>query len=346
MNDTHFRFASPQYLYALFAVVLFVLVYVYGQWRSKKKLALFADTHLLATIVPDYSPFRNAVKFSLLVLAYIFLVLALARPQYGIKLQELQSSGIEVVVALDVSNSMRATDIAPNRLERAKLSTQRLLDQQKGDKVSLIIFAGDAFVQVPMTSDISSVKMFLNAANTSLIARQGTAIGAAIRKGMSSFTASEESSKAIIVISDGENHEDDAVAAAEMAHAKGIVVHTIGMGTTQGVLIPLQGKQGYLTDKSGKPVTTRLNEEMLQEIAKAGGGVYSNTEFAPVVQALQEMQTIDFETQQFSEYDERYYVFLLFAALCLILEFVILERKNRFLQRLQIFTIKHKTIKS
>ncbi|MCL2327262.1 MAG: VWA domain-containing protein [Bacteroidetes bacterium] len=340
MTETNFRFANPDYLYALCGLALFVLVYVYQHWQTKKKLALFADKTMLATIVPDYSPFRQIVKFSLLALAYVFLVLTLARPQFGIKTSEVQARGIEVVVALDVSNSMLAQDIKPSRLERAKLSTQRLLEQLKNDKVSLIIFAGDAFVQVPMTSDISSVKMFLSNVRTTHIARQGTAIGEAIRKGISSFTVDEQSSKAIVVISDGENHEDNAVAAAEIAREKGIVVHTIGMGTTQGVLIPLQGKQGFLTDRNNKPVTTRLNEEMLQEIAKAGGGVYSNTEFAPVIKALQDMEAVDFAAQQFSEYDERYYVFAILAALCLLLEFLTLERRNRVLKRIEIFTIK------
>lgn len=340
MTETNFRFANPDYLYALCGLALFVLVYVYQHFRTKRKLAQLAHKPMLAAIVPDYAPFRHMVKFSLLALAYVFLVFALARPQFGIKTNEVQTRGIEVVVALDVSNSMLAQDIKPSRLERAKLSTQRLLEQLKDDKVTLVIFAGDAFVQVPMTSDISSVKMFLNNVQTTHIARQGTAIGEAIRKGISSFTADEQSSKAIVIISDGENHEDNAAAAAEIAHEKGIVVHTIGMGTPQGVLIPLQGKQGYLTDRSNKPVTTRLNEEMLQEIAKAGGGVYSNTEFAPVIKALQEMDAVDFATQQFSQYDERYYIFAILAALCLLLEFVTLERKNRFLKGIQIFTVK------
>ncbi len=340
MIETNFRFANPDYLYALLALVLFVLVYVYQYFRTKNKLALFADKVMLETILPDYSQVRHILKFSLFALAYIFLVLALARPQFGIKTTEVQTRGIEVVVALDVSNSMLAQDIKPSRLERAKLSTQRLLDQLKDDKVTLIIFAGDAFVQVPMTSDVSSAKMFLNNVKTTHIARQGTAIGEAIRKGTSSFTADEQSSKAIVVISDGENHEDNAVAAAEIAREKGITVHTIGMGTAQGAVIPLQGKQGFLTDRANKPITTRLNEGMLQEIAKAGGGVYSNTEFTPVINALQEMEAVDFATQQFSEYDERYYIFLVFAALCLLLEFLTLERKNRFLKRIEIFKIK------
>ena len=336
----NFRFANSGYLYALFGLALFVLVYVFQHWQTKKKLALFADKTMLAAIVPDYSPSRHIAKFSLLALAYTFLVVAIARPQFGIKTIEVQARGIEVVVALDVSNSMLAQDIKPSRLERAKLSTQRLLEQLKNDKVTLIIFAGDAFVQVPMTSDISSVKMFLNNVRSTHIARQGTAIGEAIRKGIASFTADEQSSKAIVIISDGENHEDDAVAVAEFARERDIIVHTIGMGTAQGVLIPLQGKQGFLTDRSGKPVTTRLNEEMLQEIAKAGGGVYSNTEFAPVIKALQEMEAVDFATQQFSEYDERYYVFVILAAMCLLLEFLMLERKNRFLKRIEIFTVR------
>lgn len=336
----NFRFANPEYLNAFWGLVLFVLVAVYHDFTTKKRLAQFADKAMLASMLPDYSHLRQIVKCSLLAAAYMFLVIALARPQFGIKTQEVQARGIEVVVALDVSNSMLAQDVKPSRIERAKLSTQRLLEQLKEDKVSLIIFAGDAFVQVPMTSDISSVKMFLNNVNTTHIAQQGTAIGEAIRKGMASFTDNEQSSKAIVLISDGENHEDNAVAAAGMAQERGIVVHTVGMGASQGAPVPLPNNQGFLTDRSGKPVTTRLNEEMLQEIAKAGGGVYSNTEFAPVIKALQDMEAVDFATQQFSEYDERYYIFVILAALCLLLEFIMLERKNRVLKRIEIFTVK------
>ncbi|MDR0941499.1 MAG: VWA domain-containing protein [Bacteroidales bacterium] len=336
----NFRFANPEYLHAFWGLVVFVFIAVYHDFSVKKRLAQFADKAMLATMLPDYSRLRNILKFSLLAVAYICLVIALARPQFGIKTSEVQSHGIEVVVALDVSNSMLAQDVKPSRIERAKLSTQRLLDQLKDDKVSLIVFAGDAFVQVPMTSDISSVKMFVNNVNTTHVARQGTAIGEAIRKGMVAFTDNELSSKAIVLITDGENHEDNAVAAAEMAREKGIVISTIGMGTAKGAPIPLPNNKGFLTDRSGKPVTTRLNEAMLQEITKAGGGVYSNTEFAPVIKALQEMEAVDFGTQQFSEYDERYYIFVILAALCLLLEFIILERKNRILKRIEIFAVR------
>lgn len=339
MTETNFRFANPEYLYALLGLVVFVLVYVYQHWRSKKKLAQFADKTMLFTLVPDYSPLRQRIKFTLLALAYAFLVLAIARPQNGLKMREVQTKGVEVVLALDISNSMLAQDVKPSRIERAKLSSQRLLDNLKGNKVSLIVFAGDAYVQVPMTSDISSVKMFLNNVKTTHIARQGTALGEAIRKGMQSFTADEQSSKAIILISDGENHEDNAVAAAQIAREKSIVVHTIGMGTSQGAIIPLPNNQGVMTDRSGRPVTTRLNEEMLKEITKVGGGVYSNTEFAPINSALNEMEAGELGTQQFSEYDERYYIFLIMAALCLLLEFITLERKNRVLKRIELFKV-------
>ncbi len=345
MEQTNFEFGNSAYLYALYAIIVFVALYVFARVQNKKRMRLLVDSHLQNVIVPDYSKNRTLFRFILFLLAYVCFVFALAGPRFGTKLVEVKRKGVELVIALDVSNSMLAEDISPNRIEKAKLSIQRLMDGMQDDKVGLVIFAGDAYTQLPLTTDISASKMFLQTIQTNFVAKQGTAIGAAIGKAMRSFTNDEKVGKAIIVISDGENHEDDAIRKAKEAQEKGITVHTIGMGQTEGS--PIIRKDGYgrkyfMKDKSGKPVTTKLNEQMLQEVAKAGGGVYSRADFAPVVDALQGMNESEFEMQKYSEYDEKYQYFLALGILFLLIEILIKERKNKFLDKFSPFEISKK----
>ncbi|HON52369.1 MAG TPA: VWA domain-containing protein [Bacteroidales bacterium] len=339
MNETNFRFANPEYLYALTGVFIFVFLFVWYRYVRTKKIANLADSHLIDYVIPLQSPIRITIKFILFSLAYICIIIALARPQFGITIDSVKKRGIELVIALDVSNSMLAQDVKPSRLERAKLSIQNIINKLQDDKIAIVVFAGDAYIQLPLTTDIHAAKLFLQSISTASIQKQGTAIGAALAKSVRSFTDNPKTGKAIIVISDGENHEDDAQAEARKAVEKGIVIHTIGMGSPQGAIIP-RSAGGFVEDANGRPVTTKLDEEMLQKIASIGNGIYSRENFSPVLHSIESMTKTEFETKQYSQYDEKFPLFLLAAFVCLFLELIILERKNKWLQQFDIFTIK------
>ena len=343
MNESNFRFAYPDHLYALIGVGVCIVVYVLYRIIEQRKLKQLADKELLSIILPDYSAFRNHLKFVLFTLTAVFFIIAWAQPQYGVKKQNVKKKGVEIAIALDVSNSMLAEDIKPNRIEKAKFSIQRIINKLEQNKISIITFAGEAYIQLPMTTDVGASKLFLQNISTNSIDKQGTAIGAAISKCMRSFSGNDKVAKTIIVISDGENHEDNAVGIAQQAREKGIIVNTVGMGTTNGVPIPIKNQYGqtnFLMDKNGSPVTTKLNEQMLQEIAAAGGGVYSREDFSPIIKALDDMEKSDFEAQEFNVYNERFQVFLLLGLVCLLLEFCILDRKNQLLKNIDVFKIK------
>ncbi|HPM12633.1 MAG TPA: VWA domain-containing protein [Bacteroidales bacterium] len=340
MNETNFRFANPEYLYALAGILVFVGACMWFRYIRAKKRKALADAHLLPVVLPDFSPIRFTIKCMLIGIAYICIVLALARPQFGMQIDEVKKRGIELVIALDVSNSMLAQDVKPSRLERAKLSIQNIINKLNDDKIAIVVFAGDAYIQLPLTTDIHAAKMFLQSISTGTVSKQGTAIGAAITKSLRSFTDNPKTGKAIIIISDGENHEDDAQAEARKAVDLGVVIHSVGMGSPQGAIIP-RSQGGFVEDRSGRPVTTKLNEMMLQEIAQIGNGVYSREDFSPVIKAIDGMTKTEFETKQFSKYDEKFPYFLLVAVVCLCLEFLLLERKNKWLKQFDIFTVKN-----
>ncbi len=339
-----FRFAHPEYLWALVMVPVMTALFILSRIQRKHALKKFGDPGLLKYLMPSASGSRPVIKFTLLMLALALFIAGLARPQFGSKLKKVKRQGVEVVIALDVSNSMMAEDIKPNRLERAKRAIDRLISKLKDDKIGLIVFAGDAYMQLPITSDYNSAQLFLSAVNTEMIPKQGTAIGAAIGMAMRSFTPNPSSSKAIIVITDGENHEDDAVSAAEEAHKNGIVVHTIGMGLPQGSPIPLTGGgQGeYRRDREGNVVITRLDEVTLQKISAAGGGIYLRANTAQVglddlFDEINKMQKSEMEARTFSEYEEQFQYFFAAALILLLLEFMILERKNKYLKNIKLF---------
>jgi Ca-activated chloride channel family protein len=282
--------------------------------------------------MPSRSRSKGWVKAVLFSLAFAFFAIGLARPRTGAKLAERNTKGAEIIVALDVSNSMLAQDYSPNRLERAKLSIARLTERLQEDRIGLVIFAGTSFVQLPVTTDYVSAKMFLNSIDTGSIPVQGTAIGDAIRLSIKSFSAQSEKSRVIVVISDGENHEDDAVGAAKQAAELGIKVYTIGVGSAEGQPIPIDGE--LLRDKDGNIVVTKLNEEMLRDIARAGGGAYIHAggeEFGlnPIIQDIRRMEDEEFGSVVFEEYDEQYMYFFGIALLLFILEMLIGERKPR-----------------
>ena len=325
-------FADYKYLYLLILVPVFLMGYGIMRYMRARRVKTFGDPALVEALMPSRSRSKGWVKAVLFSLAFAFFTIGLARPRTGAKLAERNTKGAEIIVALDVSNSMLAQDYSPNRLERAKLSIARLTERLQEDRIGLVIFAGTSFVQLPVTTDYVSAKMFLNSIDTGSIPVQGTAIGDAIRLSIKSFSAQSEKSRVIVVISDGENHEDDAVGAAKQAAELGIKVYTIGVGSAEGQPIPMDG--GLLKDKDGNIVVTRLNEEMLRDIARAGGGAYIHAggeEFGlnPIIQDIRRMEDEEFGSVVFEEYDEQYMYFFGIALLLFILEMLIGERKPR-----------------
>ena len=325
-------FADYKYLYLLILVPVFLMGYGIMRYMRARRVKTFGDPALVEALMPSRSRSKGWVKAVLFSLAFAFFAIGLARPRTGAKLAERNTKGAEIIVALDVSNSMLAQDYSPNRLERAKLSIARLTERLQEDRIGLVIFAGTSFVQLPVTTDYVSAKMFLNSIDTESIPVQGTAIGDAIRLSIKSFSAQSEKSRVIVVISDGENHEDDAVGAAKQAAELGIKVYTIGVGSAEGQPIPMDG--GLLKDKDGNIVVTKLNEEMLRDIARAGGGAYIHAggeEFGlnPIIQDIRRMEDEEFGSVVFEEYDEQYMYFFGIALLLFILEMLIGERKPR-----------------
>ena len=325
-------FADYRYLYLLLLCPVFLLGYGLLRRLRSRRVKAFGDEELVKALMPSWSRSKGWVRMVLFTLAFALFAIGLARPRTGAKLAERTTRGAEIIVALDVSNSMLAEDYTPNRLERAKLSISRLTDRLQDDRIGLVIFAGTSFVQLPVTTDYVSAKMFLGSIDTGSIPVQGTAIGDAIRLSIKSFSAQSEKSRVIVVISDGENHEDDAVAAARQAAELGIKVYTIGVGSAEGQPIPMDG--GLLKDKDGNIVVTRLDEETLRQVAKAGGGAYIHAggeEFGlnPIIQDIRRMEDEEFGSVVFEEYDEQYMYFLGAALLLLVIEMLIGERKPR-----------------
>ncbi len=338
-----FRFANIEMLWWLITIPVFVTAYIVSTKRKQRQLAEFGDPELMAELMPDASKSRPIGKFSLLIVALVLLIVAAARPQFGQKENTVKRQGIEVMVALDISNSMLAEDVAPNRLDRAKQMLSKMIDNMVDDKVGLVVFAGEAFTQLPITCDYVSAKMFLNTITPNLIQTQGTAIGAALQTAITSFGSPEsEAGRAIILITDGENHEDDAIAAAKQAKELGIQVFVIGIGKPEGAPIPKPGTNDYFKDRSGQVVVSKLNEDMCQQIAQAGSGAYvrcdnTNTAMRALQQELNRIATAELESTVYADYNEQYQSFVLLALLLLVIEFFILSRKNHRLTRMDLF---------
>lgn len=338
-----FRFANIEMLWWLITIPVFVIAYIVSTKRKQRQLAEFGDPELMVELMPDASKSRPIGKFSLLIVALVLLIVAAARPQFGQKENTVKRQGIEVMVALDISNSMLAEDVAPNRLDRAKQMLSKMIDNMVDDKVGLVVFAGEAFTQLPITCDYVSAKMFLNTITPNLIQTQGTAIGAALQTAITSFGSPEsEAGRAIILITDGENHEDDAIAAAKQAKELGIQVFVIGIGKPEGAPIPKLGTNDYFKDRSGQVVVSKLNEDMCQQIAQAGSGAYvrcdnTNTAMRALQQELNRIATAELESTVYADYNEQYQSFVLLALLLLVIEFFILSRKNHRLTRMDLF---------
>jgi len=342
-----FRFANPDFLYLLLLLPVFILLFILNEVRKKRALNRLGNSELVRTLVPEMSKVRPLIRFILQSVALVAGIIMLSRPQFGSKIEDIRKQGVEVIIALDVSNSMLAQDIQPNRLTRAKQAISRLVDDLDNDKIGLVVFAGDAYTQIPVTTDYVSAKMFLSTISPDMVPKQGTAIGAAINLGIRSFSPGEEKSKAMIIITDGENHEDDPVSGAEEAAKAGIVIHTIGIGSTEGVPVPVGtgGKKDFLKDAEGNTVITKLDEDILKKIAITTGGSYvrasnSNIGLDEIFNEIRKMKKQDLESTMYTEYNDQFQIFAAIALFLLIIDFAIMERKNRILADIRLFKFK------
>lgn len=335
-----FRFANPYILYLLLIIPAAIVLFIFAQMRRRRRLERFASSSLLAQLTPSASPARLRTKFVLYSLALAFLILAAARPQVGSKLREEHQKGIEMMLVVDVSNSMLAEDFEPNRLDRTKFAIDRVVESMKQDRIGVVAFAGEAQVQLPITSDYRMARAFARKLSPQMVRTQGTDLGAAIKLATMSFSSQSEGSRVMILITDGENHESDALEAAQAAAEKGIAIYTIGIGTPEGAPIMIGGD--YLTDENGDMVVSKLDEKMLQEIASTTGGAYvratkQSIGLKEIVDRLKELDESDLATTRFEAFDEQFQYPLVVALLLLLVEWLILDRRNPLLARFNIF---------
>ena len=326
------NFAQAQFLALLLLIPFFFVIQALVLKLRKNRIRKFGDENLVRQLMPSYSASKVWIRLTFFALGFFFFVIGLSRPQIGAKIKEHETKGAEIMIALDVSNSMLAEDYSPNRLDRAKLAISRLVDKLRDDRIGLIVFAGNSFVQLPITTDYVSAKMFLNSISTESVPIQGTAIGEAINTAIRSFSAQSEKSRAVIVITDGENHEDDPVAAAKQAAEMGVRVFTIGVGSPEGKPIPMDGE--LLKDKDGNIVVTRLDESMLQDVAAAGNGAYvraGNSEFGlnPIIDDIRKMEDEKYSSIVFEEFDEQFMYFMAIALFFFVLEMLIGDRRSK-----------------
>ena len=340
-----FQFSNPKLLYFLAVIPVVIILYWLSARRKRKLLNEFGDQSLIQELMPDHSKSRPIIRLVLLLIAVAFFVLGIAGPEFGTKLQQKKHRGVEIIIALDVSNSMLAEDIQPSRLERAKQAISKMVDNLQNDRIGLVVFAGEAYIQLPITSDYISAKMFLQTISTNSVPVQGTAIGAAINLAARSFTADFKGDKAIILITDGENHEDDALGAVKAAAEKGIVVHTIGVGLPQGAPVPDgTGTKNYLKDSQGNVVISKLDEVMLNEISGAGNGLYvraNNTQLGlnTVFDKVKKMSKAEYESKIYAEYENQFQWPFGIALFFLVLEMLILDRKTRWSEKFHLFKV-------
>lgn len=335
-----FRFAHIEYFWLLLLVPLLVAVMEWSLAERKRKVARLATSAAFAKLSPESSTKKLRTKFWLLMLALVALIFAAARPQMGSKLSEVEREGVEFMVAVDVSNSMLASDFAPNRLERTKYAVERVIEGLSEDRIGVIVFAGDAYVQLPITADYLTARNFVRQISTSQVTRQGTAIGAAIELATRSFSSQSESSRVLVLVTDGENHEDDALAMAEKAAAQGVKIYTIGIGTPEGA--PISIGDDFIRDEKGEIVVSKLDEEVLQKIAVTTGGAYvrattANVGLGDIISLINRTEKSKFKSEVFEEYNELYPIPLAIALALLLLECVVLPRKNRVLARFNLF---------
>ncbi|OGU75348.1 MAG: hypothetical protein A2V93_09790 [Ignavibacteria bacterium RBG_16_34_14] len=334
-----FRFAHPEYLYALYIIPVIIVLYWLFRKNRTKLLERFSERKLHNILFPSFSGLKNTFKFSLVIISLFFLIITAANPQVGTKMEEVKQTGIDVFILLDVSNSMRAEDIKPNRLEKAKYQIANLINKLRGDRIGLIIFAGDAYVQIPLTTDYSAANLFLSAVDFNSVPSQGTAIATAISLALKSFDKSAPTEKVIIIITDGEDHEGDINTVIAEANNAGVKIFTIGLGATGGSPIPIynaRGEQtGFKKDNEGNIVLTKLDEKTLKQIASSANGEYyrgSNYEdyLDKIYEELSELEKAEFGVKKVTDYEDRFYYFLAPAIILLLFEFFLSEQKTRW----------------
>lgn len=346
METSILKFERPEALYLLLLIPAFIILFMASRYLRKKAMKRFADIHLFKVLMPLESFTRPWLKFILLQAALILLIIAIANPQTGSKLEEVKREGIDLFIALDVSNSMLAEDILPNRLERSRQAINRLIDKLTGDRVGIIVFAGKAYIQLPLTTDYNAARMFVSTLNTNMVPSQGTAIGEAIQLALNSFDDKLERNKAIIVISDGEDHEENAISMAGQAAAKGVTVYTIGMGLADGVPIPVYNdygkKVGFRKDRNENTVVTRLNESLLQQVAAAGNGAYvraNNTRsgLETILGEIDKIAKSEIEARVFTDYENKFQIFIAFAIALLLIEIFVSMKKSMWESKVNLF---------
>ncbi|HIW53090.1 MAG TPA: VWA domain-containing protein [Candidatus Alistipes excrementipullorum] len=339
-----FRFANPHLLWLLLLPAAAVVIYMLAAVMRRRRLARFGNMATLRELMPEVSTARNHFKFLLFIIAMILIAVAAARPQFGSKLREEKSRGVEMMLVVDVSNSMLAEDFEPSRLERTKYAIDKLFDGLKQERVGVIVFAGEAKVQLPITSDYRMAKAFAKRISPTLVAEQGTSIGKALSMAMMSFSSQSDNSRVMILITDGETHDNNALEVAQQAAEQGIKIFTIGIGTPEGAPISINGE--YISDENGEMVVSKLNEQMLQKIASTTGGAYVRASkqsigLDEIVKAINEMQQDELTTMRFEEYNEQFPYLLWIAFVLLVLDIFILDRKNPLLARFNIFDKRH-----
>jgi Ca-activated chloride channel family protein len=340
-----FRFANPEYFYFLLLIPVFIALRYAVKKHQYKLLQRFGKPELILSLIPDVSNAKTKWKLFFQYLAYCMMIIAIARPQMGSKLEEIKREGTDIMIALDVSNSMLAEDLSPNRLTFAKRAITKFVDKLKGDRIGIVIFAGEAYIQLPITTDYSATKLFINTINTESVGSQGTAIKPAIEICSQVLEKNEKSGKSIILITDGENHEEGSVEAAGEAASKGIKIHTIGIGSPTGVPIPIYNGQvlsGYRKDKEGNTVISRLNEVVLQQISQAANGVYvrANNSFSGLDQILDEIEKLEkseLTTQSYTDYEEQFQFFVGLAIFFLFADYMLSRRKSKFFSKINLF---------
>ena len=334
-----FRFGHSEYLLIVYLSPIIILLFWYFFRQQKQKMAIFAEAHLHSIVYSKYSGLKTISKFVLFFISFVLIALSLASPQIGDKLKEVRQTGIDVFILLDVSKSMKAQDIQPNRLDKAKFDIYRLIQNLRGDRIGLNIFSGQSYVQFPLTTDYSAANLFLNAVDENSVPQQGTAIADAIKMALSSFKYEAKTQKAIIIITDGEDHEGDIDSALEEANKNNIKVFTIGLGSPSGSPIPLQNSNDFKRDKDGNIVITKLNENLLREIASKGNGKYflgssNRDDLEQIYNELARIEKTEFGMTKVIDYEDKYFYLLIPALLILLLEGFITNSKSKFFEKL------------
>ncbi len=338
-----FRFENPEYLYLFIAMPFVIALYIYLNIKKRNDVKRLGFLSTIKSMMPELSLKRSYLKFWLIFAALCSGIIMIARPQFGTKVENVEKEGIELVIAIDVSKSMLARDVSPDRLTRAKQILSRLIDVRKNDKIALVVFAGEAYVQMPLTGDTQSAKLFLNTIDTDIVPIQGTAMAEAINLSANSFSSDKDVDKAIVLITDAEDHEGNAYEAAKSASNSGIMVNVIGIGSPEGSPLPeSEYSDKYKSDSEGKVVLTRLNEQMAQEIAKNGKGLYvqadnSNAAINALEAELNELQSKKTSSLSYSEYDEKFIIFAWLMLIILVVEILVYDKKNPIFKNVRLF---------